>query len=129
MIKRILFFTSLLVCQLAFSDILINEVVSDNDNGYQNAFDNYTDWIELYNNGTETINLTGYFLTDDESLTSLWEFPSVSIPSNSFLVIHASGENTTFGGEIHTDFAISKSGAFLGLFNPSSGRADCSTGP
>ena len=32
------------------------------------------DWIELYNSGTETINLAGYYLSDKADDTTKWQF-------------------------------------------------------
>ena len=64
------------------SDVVINELMYDSISG--NDDDQY---IELYNKGTNAVNLAGWQLTSGVSFT----FPSVTIVSNGYLVI---GRNT-----------------------------------
>ncbi|MBT3756673.1 MAG: lamin tail domain-containing protein [Candidatus Cloacimonetes bacterium] len=50
--------------------LVINEFMSHNDNAYAGEFDDYPDWIELYNAGNTAIDIGGWSLTDDlENLT------------------------------------------------------------
>jgi len=52
-----------------------------------------SDWIELYNSGTETIMLEGYSITDDPAEPNKWTFPYVSIAPQSHRVILANGKD------------------------------------
>ena len=47
--------------------IFINEVLASNLGTSPDMvdFDDFSDWIELYNNDTGQINLDGYYLSDD----------------------------------------------------------------
>ena len=97
--------------------VVINEFMSDNDTTLQDADGDYSDWIELYNLGPIPVNLEGFSLTDDLNIPGLWQFPNVSIPPDSFILVFASGKNAMINGEIHTNFRISSSGEPLKLFN------------
>ncbi|NMM97338.1 Spy0128 family protein [Bifidobacterium olomucense] len=51
------------VAQAANSDVVFSEVCADNGcgaNGYS------TDWVEVYNKGSQTVDLTGWTVTDDK---------------------------------------------------------------
>ncbi len=53
-----------------------------------------SDWIELYNSGEETVDLTGLYLTDDCILKTKWKIPpeaGLSVESNSYLVLWCPG--------------------------------------
>lgn len=110
----------LLTAFLAFSNVRINEIVSDNSSGVQDAFGAYSDWIELYNSGTSAVNLTGYHLSDDSSNFGKCTLPAVSIPANGYLVIFASSQNQVINNQIHANFSISKNGEPIILSSPTS---------
>lgn len=103
---------------LTFASVRINEVVSDNSSGYLDQFSEYPDWVELYNSGSEAVDLTGYYLSDKTTTPLKWVFPSVVIPANGYLVVYASSNNQVINGEIHTNFSISKSGEPVLLSDP-----------
>ena len=73
------------------SQIHINELMSSNSNTIYDEFGESSDWIELYNSGSDPINLAGYGLSDDVDDLYKWTFPSVFINPNSYLLIFASG--------------------------------------
>lgn len=114
----------LLTCLLCLTvrtnaqNIVINEFVSDN-NSFADSDGHYSDWIELYNHGNTAIDLKDFKLSDDGSDLGKWQFPSVIIPANGFLLIFASSKNI-YGVELHTNFKISSSGEALYLSDPGS---------
>lgn len=55
--------------------IAINEFMSSNENIITDEDGAYEDWIELYNYGTTTQNLTAFGLSDDQDLPYKWVFP------------------------------------------------------
>jgi hypothetical protein len=77
----------------SFSQILINEVSPRNASILADEYGEYEDWIELYNAGSETINLKDYAISDNLNEPGKWIFPEISIQSDSFLVILASGND------------------------------------
>lgn len=100
--------------------IIINEILASNSSiGLKDKDGESSDWIELYNPGNGTINLSGWSITDSETKHQKWTFPSVSIASGEYLVIFASGKDyTNPSSELHTNFSLSASGEYLGLLEP-----------
>ncbi|MBM3186067.1 MAG: T9SS type A sorting domain-containing protein [Bacteroidetes bacterium] len=50
-----------------FAQLKINEGCNKNYQSIQDEDGNAPDWIELYNSGTDTVNLESYSLTDDSN--------------------------------------------------------------
>lgn len=82
------------------------------------------EWIELYNLGTESVDLEGYTLTDDSDIPHKWHFPSVSIPGRGFLLVWTTGYDIHDNTEIHTNFQLDRSGEYLALRQPDGSLAD-----
>ena len=88
------FFFSFLLCKpIAAQDIAINEIMASNANTISDEDGDFPDWIELYNYGTETIDLSGWGLSDDYDNPFRWEFPQKKIQPGEFLLVWASGKN------------------------------------
>ena len=49
----------------AESPLVINELMASNDAAIADDAGEYDDWIELYNNSNQSIDLSGYFLSDE----------------------------------------------------------------
>ncbi len=49
------------------------------------------DWVELYNAGSEAIDLTGYALKDSGTK---WTIPNVSIPAGGYIAFDCDGLDT-----------------------------------
>lgn len=104
----------LLFADAASAQIRINEACSDNNNIIADEEGDYEDWLELYNPGNSSINLEGYYLSDDPDHKDKWTFPAISIPAQSFILIFASDKDF-LGVHPHTNFKISKEGEPLFL--------------
>jgi hypothetical protein len=96
------------------SNLFINEFMANNDEAVAGPDGNYPDWIELYNGGTETVDLGGMYLTDD--LTNpKWQFPSsTTIEPNGFIVVWA--DNSLSPRPMHASFGLNATGEAVGLF-------------
>lgn len=106
-------------------NIVINEILTSNTFTNTDEDGTYQDWIELYNNGTTTVNLSGYGLSDDAALLYKWVFPNVSVAPGQYLLIWASDKNRTVaGGPLHTNFKISSVGELISLTNPGGTTVD-----
>ena len=57
------------------SDLVINEVVVENIDGYTNEFGERHAWIEIYNNTTRTLELSSIFITNDPNDTKKYAVP------------------------------------------------------
>lgn len=98
---------------------MISELLADNENGIRDEDGDRADWIELYNSDLSPVSLEGWWLTDKSSNTTQWQFPSVVIEAKGTLLVWASGKNRTNpNSPLHTNFSLSKSGEYLGLYRP-----------
>ena len=90
------------------TDLVINEFMADNETTVADQDGEYDDWIEFYNNGSETLNLYGYFLSDDASAPDQWMFPDTTIGPGEYLIVWADDDEDQEG--LHANFKISASG-------------------
>jgi len=110
------------------SKALINEILANPDRSigsgsigrFMDEDGELSDWIELHNPGLGTLNLEGYFLSDDPSNLAKWRLPASSrMPPGGYLVVFASGKDRGRpGSELHTNFNLSTDGEFLALTGP-----------
>ncbi len=100
--------------------IVLNEICSRNftlardDNGV------WSDYIELYNAGSEDVSLAGYFLSDDPD--RLWKYPldAITLPPGGHYVIWLDGTDDFDAGRI--GFGISGSGEEIFLSRQDTGE-------
>ncbi len=107
-------------------DVIVNEFLAANLTGLNDEDGEAQDWIELYNRGTDTVNLLGWSLTDNNDTPGKWTFPSTVLNPGQFLVIFASGKDrrAPIGTNLfHTNFKLNAFGNSLALFNAESPRA------
>jgi len=118
-VRRFLHILSFIVFAAAICaepNLKINELLASAD---RDPVDNTPkDWIEIYNPTDQRVELTGYILTDDAMGGSRWVFPQAAIEPHAFLLVWASGKNRRVGDEIHTNFALSRSGESVALRDP-----------
>lgn len=107
--KSFLTFLLLIQFNLAGAQLVINEVCSKNASIIEDEFGETSDWIEIYNNTSTDINLTGYFLSDDLNNPQKWSFPNKIISAQSYILVFASSNDVvqTF---CHTNFKLSSAG-------------------
>ena len=98
--------------------LVINEVMTSNGETLQDSDGDYPDWIELYNKGSETIQLSGVFLSDNKAALQKWRLPNVSLYPKQHLIIFASEKENPPAGEIHSNFSLSAGGDELVLTAP-----------
>jgi hypothetical protein len=106
------------------SGIRINEVAPWNTRGIQDSYGAYPDWIELYNENSEAVDLGGWTLTDDPENIEVYPLlPSgTSIPARGYLIIFATAE-TSLPGELHVGFELDElNGGHVGLYNSEDGQ-------
>lgn len=103
----------------ANSELVINELMATNSNTVADSEGDFDDWVELFNLGTNSIDLSGYFLSDDGSNLTKWAFPTgTSIDGGSYLTIWADNDaSQSSQTELHAEFKLSASGETLYLLN------------
>src|SRR5262245_18261824 len=99
--------------------VVINEFVASNVHGLVDHDGDRSDWIELKNTGPAAVDLTGWYLTDEATNLTRWQFPTTSIPAGGYLTLFASGKDRAVAGqELHTNFHLDDEGEYLGLVMP-----------
>ncbi len=99
---------------------IISEFVASNNSSLTDDNGNSTDWIEIHNTGSQTINLSGYRLTDNPSDSSKFVFQGGQLFPGQYLVVFAGeDENPTFGSDLYTGFSLSAGGEYLALIDNS----------
>jgi hypothetical protein len=95
---------------LSQGQVLINEFSAANFSDVMDNHSEYEDWIELYNAGSSSVDLSGYHLSDDDGEPTKWAIPSgISISAGGFLRFWCSGRNVIEGSHYHTSFKITQS--------------------
>ena len=56
------------------SGLVINEWMPFNENEEEDEFGEYNDWIELFNNSNQSINLEGYFISNKIMFSLILKF-------------------------------------------------------
>lgn len=75
--------------------IFINELMSSNSFTIADEDGDFSDWIEIYNSESTSVDLSGYGLSDDVSTPYKWILPSLTIAPKDHLLIFASDKNRT----------------------------------
>lgn len=110
--------TVCLIVGTAAAQPVISEVLSDNATSLTDWRGENADWIEIYNPGTETVDLSGWYLTDDSDNLTKWKFPETSIRRGRYLIVFASGleaEEVNGSDQLHASFKLSSDGEYVAL--------------
>ncbi len=113
---------SLVVVAFAFGQtpaLKINEFLASNDSANTDPFGEHDDWIEIYNAGTESVDIGGMYITDDLTTPDKWQIPatqpdSTTIQPGCFLILWADGDPEQ--GVLHIDPKLGAGGEQIGLF-------------
>lgn len=99
---------------------MISELLADNEGGLRDSDGEYEDWLEIFNPDADTIDLGGYYLTDNPENLTKWQIPeNTELASNDYLVIFASGKDRAVAGQqLHTNFKLDNTGEYLALIGP-----------
>ena len=107
-------------------NVFINEWMASNTNTLADPADGrFDDWFELYNAGTNAVDLGGYFLTDRPgSPAQYFRVPTNGhyvIPRDGFLLVWAdnqSSQNSVGQPDLHVNFQLARSGESIALYAP-----------
>lgn len=98
-------------------NLFVNEFLASNSSVNRDPdFNQFADWVEIYNPNAQAVDLSGYFLSDDFSDPGKWQIPAgTSIQGGGFLLFWADGNDTTLLG-CHTNFKLKKDGEQIALY-------------
>lgn len=87
----------------------ISEVCPHNFNLVMDEAGNFSDYIELSNEGDTAITLSGFYLSDDGDDPTKFPLPNVELAPGAYLIVWADGaaDAQTDTGEIHANFRLS----------------------
>ncbi len=107
------------------SGIFISEVMASNQAVavYENG--PFSDWVELYNAGSETVDLSGWGLSDRITRPRKWQFPSgTTIGPGEYKVIFCDGSTTQYGANDyqHTSYRLKRTGGEVVCLSDPDGR-------
>jgi hypothetical protein len=103
--------------------IVINEVMASNATSATDNNGDNDDWIELYNNGSTTVDLSGWFLSDTPFEPTKWELPDgAGLAPNEYMIIWADEQGGQ--GFFHANFKLSASGESVLLFDADTALVD-----
>jgi autotransporter-associated beta strand protein len=98
---------------------IISEFMALNDGTVTDSFGEHSDWVEIHNPTAAVVNLDGWYLTDNASNPTKWRFPAVTLDAGGYLIVFASSRDRRDPtAELHTNFALSGDGEYLGLVGP-----------
>jgi len=100
--------------------LVINEFMASNSGYVQDSQGQYDDWIEIYNFGSNPINVSGMYLTDNLLVPTKWRFPdnnpsATIVSAGGYLLIWAD-EDTADAG-LHANFKLNAGGEQIALFD------------
>lgn len=109
----------------ATSDIRLNEVMSANDSAYYTEDGESSDWVEIMNAGSQTVDLSGVTLAKNATATDQFVFPSMALGPGECVVVFCDSKNrNTAGYELHAPFSISRAGDTMMLFTSAGTAVD-----
>ncbi len=103
---------------LLAADPVISEFQALNVSTLQDEDGDYEDWIEIRNPDVATVDISNWYLTDDDQNLTMWQFPAgTTIPAGEQILVFASNKDRHDGpmGQLHTNFRLSGDGEYLGL--------------
>ena len=92
--------------------VTISEFLTSNRNGVQDSEGEREDWIELTNYGSQSVDLSGCFLSDRSGNPFKWSFPDGTVlAADEYLVIWADNDEKDPG--LHTNFKLDREGGVI----------------
>lgn len=97
--------------------LVINEVLVVNTASNADGSGEFDSWLEIYNTGSEPVELDGVFLTDDDSQPDQYGFPNdVAIDAHGHVGVWCDGQpEQESASEYHTPFLLNRGGDALYL--------------
>lgn len=107
---------SISITTQAQEKVFINELMPSNINGIMDDRYDFPDsWVELYNSGEQSINLKGWYLSNDKDDLCLWQIPiNCEVPAKGYKILYLDKEEKG----LHANFRLDIKGEVLYLTKP-----------
>lgn len=87
----------------AKAQVVINELMQSNVDCIMDDLKEFPDsWVELYNSGTEAINLQDYKLGTKDKVSKAWQLPNKTLNAKAYVVVYCDKEEKG----LHTSFRL-----------------------
>ena len=96
--------------------LYINELMASNDQTIADEWDEYDDWLELYNHSDNAIYLGDKYLSDDPLVPNKWALPDMDIEPGEFLLFWIDDDEED-QGPMHANFKLAKEGETIGIYD------------
>jgi hypothetical protein len=94
---------------LAVGDLAINEIMASNTTTAADQDGEFDDWVELYNNSSQTVSLDNLYLSDDATDLLAWQFPTgITLAPDSYLIVWCDKDEEQTG--LHAGLKFSSGG-------------------
>ena len=98
----------------ANAHLRINEVMQSNVHGIMDDLNDFPDsWVELYNDGSQAVNLADYALSVKDKASKAYKLPSQTVNPGEFVLIYCD----KVGDGFHADFRVDSGKGDLYLWN------------
>lgn len=95
--------------------VTLNELLAKNVRGIVDEKGEHEDWFEIYNPLPRTVDLSGFYLTDDLRIPKRWQVPAgTTLAPGAVLLVWADDEPKD--GRMHARFKLSAGGEELAIF-------------
>ncbi|MCP4809182.1 MAG: lamin tail domain-containing protein [Proteobacteria bacterium] len=110
-------------CLSSTGDIVINEFMAANGTTIETPEGAYSDWIELYNAGEESVDIGDWTITDDLGVPGKHILQSQTIEPGGFLLLWADDDEEELGAG-HLGWHLDVEGESIGLYRPDGSASD-----
>ena len=85
------------------AQVVINELMQSNIDCIMDDLNEFPDsWVELYNSGTEAVNLKDFKLGAKDKVNKAWQLPNKTLNAKSYVVVYCDKEESG----LHTSFRL-----------------------
>ena len=113
--------TLLLAATSLHGKLKITEFMASNTQHAPDPQGQFEDWVEIHNDSNDSVDLAGYYLTDDFENPTKWQFPQnepdqTSLAARGYRLVWLDGDLGDSG--LHAGFKLSADGEELALIAP-----------
>ncbi len=106
--------------QAATVPLAINEFMAANGGLALDPQGHSDDWVEIYNAGSQAIDMAGMYVTDDPAVSRKWRVPTnalqlTEVPAKGYVLIWLDGHTADAG--LHASFSLDAEGEQIRLFD------------
>ena len=107
--KPFFLYLFLLISGLSKAQIVLNEYSFLK--GAEDIIGFESDWVEVFNSSNNAVNLSEFYLSDNQNNPTKWNLPAINLAANSRIIFYCSGKDTIHTenntSSYHTNFKLS----------------------